>query len=63
MNTTFTPPLTQEEECKRALAKIYALLLALADDIENLATDSETNSDKQENTSATSEPLKKNIPS
>lgn len=35
MNPTFISPLTHEEECKRAFAKVYALLLKIADEVQN----------------------------
>lgn len=57
MNTIFTTPLTQEEECKRAIAKVYALLLRLADEVQN--TPKLSQSDFKE----TSEPLQQNTPS
>jgi hypothetical protein len=56
MNNIFPSPLSHEEECKRALAKVYALLMNLADEVENASQSQETDFKD------TSEPLKQNIP-
>jgi len=62
MNTIFTPPLTQEEECKRALAKIYTLLLKLADKSEHSSTSSEINPNEEKVAETAPVPLHPNIP-
>jgi len=62
MNTVFPTP-DKDEERKRALAKVYALLIKLADEVENRATPSEMNPNEQKVTETISVPLQKNIPS
>lgn len=63
MNIVFPPLDDKDEERKRALAKIYALLIKLADEVKNRTTSSEINSNEQKITQTISVPLQKNIPS
>lgn len=60
--TTIYPPLTKDEELKRALSKIYALLLKLAAEVENSATPSQVNSKDEKTQKTTDVPLQQNIP-
>ena len=56
-------PQNIDEERKRALSKVYALLMRLADDAQKRATPSVVDSDSEKVAETTSVPLKKNIPS
>ena len=63
MNQSFPfPPISQDEERRRALAKIYALLVKLADKAEKSASSSEVNVSAEETKEKFSVPLKSNIP-
>jgi hypothetical protein len=61
MNTIF-PPLNKEEERKRAFAKIYALLIKLADEVKHDAIPSDINSKDEQVLETTDVPLQQNIP-
>lgn len=63
MNQGFPfPPISQDDERRRALAKIYALLVKLADKAEKSVSSSGVNVGSEETKEKFSAPLKSNIP-
>ena len=59
MNSKTISPVDKDSERKQALAKVYSLLLKLAEQNETASSDD----DLKEKESTESEPLKTNIPS
>jgi hypothetical protein len=56
------PPQNIEEQRRRALSKVYALLIRLAEEAENRATPSVIDSDEKKVAKTTSVPLQNNFP-